>query len=458
MSHRYFFLLAFAIGCGDNVATLVRVDPESPGANCQYGGLAVSTGVDHNRDGTLADSEVVSTQYVCNGGSFVHCAPSDVVHMGSLTLRTAGDFSQLDGVTCLDGGLIIAGVAGELPALPDLGTVTGEVIIASNDDITSLNGFSALRRVGQTFLVQGNQALTDVSTLADVDEALSIDIVGNDSLADLAPFTKLDTLAHTLTIANNSSLTSLHGLENVFTAKGALILRGNSNLTDITALANLRSAVAVDVTGNASLASLSLPKLVQLDLRLVANDNPMLATVSAPELISMSEGVQISGNPALTTVSLPSLLSTGAVSFENDISLVSIDAHQLSFLTADLAFSNLHSLDTLGFGSLKAIGGTLRVYGNNPFSFSGFTRLANVGNLWVVSTAGMPDFTGLSALTKIAGNMTLQSNPQLASFVGLDNMTTIGGNLAILDNAAMTHSTAQAFANKVSVAGSVMIQ
>jgi hypothetical protein len=47
----------------------VRLVPEPPGARCPQGGTAIQTGLDDNGDGALNDSEVRQTSYVCSGGS-----------------------------------------------------------------------------------------------------------------------------------------------------------------------------------------------------------------------------------------------------------------------------------------------------------------------------------------------------------------------------------------------------
>jgi hypothetical protein len=46
--------------------SLVRLMPEAAGANCASGGTAVLSGLDTNADGLQGDSEITSTQYVCN--------------------------------------------------------------------------------------------------------------------------------------------------------------------------------------------------------------------------------------------------------------------------------------------------------------------------------------------------------------------------------------------------------
>lgn len=46
---------------------LTKVTSEAAGANCENGGLRIDSGVDSDSDGTLGDSEITATAYVCNG-------------------------------------------------------------------------------------------------------------------------------------------------------------------------------------------------------------------------------------------------------------------------------------------------------------------------------------------------------------------------------------------------------
>lgn len=48
-------------------SALVGVDQEPMGAHCPNGGVRVTAGIDLDGNGTLDDSEVTSTEYVCNG-------------------------------------------------------------------------------------------------------------------------------------------------------------------------------------------------------------------------------------------------------------------------------------------------------------------------------------------------------------------------------------------------------
>ncbi|MBK3018684.1 hypothetical protein FKK32_29565, partial [Klebsiella pneumoniae] len=50
-------------------ATLVRVAAEPAGTQCPMAGVRVDSGKDSDSNGVLADSEVTATQYVCNGAT-----------------------------------------------------------------------------------------------------------------------------------------------------------------------------------------------------------------------------------------------------------------------------------------------------------------------------------------------------------------------------------------------------
>ena len=61
--------LVLVVACGTAIppSSVVRLDEELPGANCPGGGVAIHSGLDDDGDGLLSDSEVASTQYVCDG-------------------------------------------------------------------------------------------------------------------------------------------------------------------------------------------------------------------------------------------------------------------------------------------------------------------------------------------------------------------------------------------------------
>jgi len=454
---RIAFVVLAVVGCTHPGAsppvTVVRVDPEPPGANCASGGVAIHTGLDQNHDGVLEDGEITSTQYVCNAASTVACPTGAAVYSGTATVD---DLGMLAGITCIDGDLIIAGLAGELPSLPELQTVTGEVVVAGNANLTSLDGFLALTEVGQSYLIQSNAALTDISSIAQLDKVLSIWIVGNDALQDLAGLSSLNALHTGISVSNNGGMTSLHGFENIVTISGGLIVDSNRSLTDLGALASLRSVAAMDISGNATLPQIALPSLEKVSVRLLVNNNPALIDVSIPKLVTLSDALTISGNPTLASVSIPSFLTAGTLNIQTDPSLTTLDASGFEYATVDVNLSNLTALTSVNFTALSAIGGTLRLSDSNELVLSGFDHLMTTGGLWVVADQ-LTDFSGLSSLQSVEGDMTVANCPQLTSFAGLNAMTSVGGNLVISQNPQLPLATAQTFASSVTVKGSVTI-
>jgi hypothetical protein len=76
--------------------SLVSISPETPGANCAYGGIKVQSGLDSNRNGVLDPGEVTATGYVCNGAPGANGANG---HNGLVKLTT-----EPAGANCANGG------------------------------------------------------------------------------------------------------------------------------------------------------------------------------------------------------------------------------------------------------------------------------------------------------------------------------------------------------------------
>lgn len=77
----------------DGAISLTTVTTEAAGTNCENGGLKINSGIDVNGDGTLDDTEISATAYVCNG----------IDGNNSLTKIT----NEVSGTNCENGGLKI---------------------------------------------------------------------------------------------------------------------------------------------------------------------------------------------------------------------------------------------------------------------------------------------------------------------------------------------------------------
>lgn len=88
-------------------ATLLRIAAEAPGGNCAAGGVRIQSGMDIDANGVLADSEVSSTQYVCNGTSGANAGTGSTNGLSTLVrLRP-----EPAGTPCAQGGsAVLAGL------------------------------------------------------------------------------------------------------------------------------------------------------------------------------------------------------------------------------------------------------------------------------------------------------------------------------------------------------------
>jgi hypothetical protein len=53
----------------DGLISLLKITAENPGQNCATGGTKIDTGIDKNKNNTLDTDEIQSTAYICNGSS-----------------------------------------------------------------------------------------------------------------------------------------------------------------------------------------------------------------------------------------------------------------------------------------------------------------------------------------------------------------------------------------------------
>jgi len=456
-------LIALA-GCHSDVAlggpnTLVRVDHLPNGPDCPTGGVAIQTGLDTDGDTFLDDSEITSTQLVCNGSIVVQCSGGKVL-TGTIAIRSTADWHQLDGVDCVDGELLIAGTTDTaIPDHSDLRTVTGDLVIAGNPQLTSLDGLGQLRELGGTYVIQSNDSLSDISALGQLNRATSIQLIGNDALQDLAGLEPLVDIDMSLVITNNAALRSLTGLDHLRTTTGSIAIRGNQRLGSLAALAGLHEAQLLEISGNDALTAVALDNLQKIDVRLLVLTNSTLASVSLPVLTTIGDFARFDGDPMLAQIDLPALLTAGSLLVTNDNSLTTLAAPALVFATTGVQLFNLPRLTTLGFDHLSSIGDTL-VLGSLPrlANLTGFARLQSVGGAFSLTAAGsLHDFTGLGALDSVSGAMTVSNNPVLTSFTGLTRFREVGGGLTITTNSVLPKATSQAFAQRLTVRGTVTI-
>ena len=105
----------------DGNTSLTSVTTEPAGANCENGGIKIDSGVDSNGDGTLDDTEITATAYVCNG----------IDGNNSLTKIT----SEAAGTNCENGGLKIdTGIDSDSDGTLDDSEITATAYVCNGVD------------------------------------------------------------------------------------------------------------------------------------------------------------------------------------------------------------------------------------------------------------------------------------------------------------------------------------
>jgi len=156
----------------------------------------------------------------------------------------------------------------------------------------------------------------DVTALAGCERVSGLTIRTGASL-DLAPLRELAEIDGDLVVGPTVGVeeVALNGLVRV---GGAIRIADNGSLRGVF-LPRLEEAGRVDVEGNASLTSIAMPRLTQVQGGLVVTGNQALALVDAPVLTRVGGDLLIAGSPRLTLLQLPALTAAATVRIEGAV-------------------------------------------------------------------------------------------------------------------------------------------
>jgi hypothetical protein len=372
-------MIILATGCGgvfaDGPPTLGAATAGATAA-C----IAVRTGSDTDGDGVLGDDEATASSELCAVDAPPRCPPGKAL-TGRIVIAADADWDQLADVACIDGDLVIAGVFDpELRNLAPLTTVTGNVAIAGDPLFSTLGGLAGVQTIGGALLVQGNDALADLTGAGAIPSLGELDVIGNAHLPDL---TGLEPLGCTtaLRVLDDPELASLTGLDG-HRCIGALTLAHDPALTDVAALDQLAEAAAFE------LDTVPVPERFAPQLTSVAGAlriaDETFRRLDLPLLASVGE-LDVEDDNLLETIDLPALRVAATARFAND--------HALAGLRLDLA-----SAQTIELAALPALAAV---------------QLGDVptldGNLAIEHTA-LPDYRAFESIGKVGGDLTLHGN------------------------------------------------
>ncbi len=316
------------------------------------------------------------------------------------------------------GGRIIAPYISQ-PIQPYL--FNGDYTIRSQEDVDRFDGYTTITgnlTIENTDLesivlsnltrVEGNLTIIDNNSLIHTGGLMNVSFIGgnleikkNNSLESLWGFWELTSINGDLIIWGNPSLPYFDGLDTLTSVNGDLCIMYNDTLTHIGSLSNIET-IGGDfrIVGN--------KKFEQMD---------RIGSSTTLGLTSIGGDLGISSN-----ASLPNL-----VGLDN-----------LTSVKGKLNINSNNALKNLsGLGNISTIGGDLEIHGNKH------TRLGSLA--------------GLERLTSIGGSLKIYGLTYLNNLAGFDNLAIINKNLQITGNTALPTTTAQEFADGITINGSTTI-
>ncbi|WP_258098702.1 DUF7151 family protein [Marinoscillum pacificum] len=168
---------AFVCNGIDGNNSLTKITNEAAGTNCDNGGIKIDTGIDSNSNGALDDSEINATAYTCNGLD------------GSVSLVNISD--EAAGSNCENGGIKIdSGVDDDGDGILDNEEISVtryvcngidggfdeqiQVIIAAMGPAGAYTGSGTTGRIGGELLDFNKQHYTNVDSIVFVIEAMRV--------------------------------------------------------------------------------------------------------------------------------------------------------------------------------------------------------------------------------------------------------------------------------------------
>lgn len=388
---------------GQDSPALVDSSPEPAGANCATGGTRVRTGVDKDHDGTLDDDEVQNVAYLCNTTptpmlvSTANEPPGTNCPLGGVAVSSGMDLDN-DGI--LDANEVTGTSFVCTGQVPTAEVVTGDFYLRNSFDQALLVG---VKRITGTLYVQPTTALPEIviSNLEKVGRLYASQTFASLTLPRLEQTGLLE-----ITATGPFPRFELPVLAEVTGAiRVATTLDAPSGFgLDLPALT---TAGSIEIE-NSQLASLRAPQLAALgalELRSLSALQP--TQVDLGDVAEVAGAVIVERLPWTSLEPLAGLRSTGSFSALQMEQLLELDLPVLE-TTGHLTISGCSMLLTL----------------------DGFERLTSAANISITSNTNLTSIEGFNHL-ETAASLGIGSNPQLLLLPGFFRLKTVTGMLSI---------------------------
>ncbi|HFA51115.1 MAG TPA: hypothetical protein ENJ95_19045, partial [Bacteroidetes bacterium] len=393
-------------------------------------------------DGQIAESDETNNQFL---SAFEITVPA-VCTTNSFNLTSQAEVNQFPGCPVIDGNLSISGSdIVDLSPLSVVTTVTGSLDIY-NTSLTNLNAFQNLTALTNLSLYQ-NSLLSSISGLSGLSGALgNLLIENNDSLLNLAGLEGV-TSVNNLMLYYNDNLQSLTGLENLEQINGSFWALLLPSLTDITAFSNLKNiGDEFHLVQTTALANLNgLGQLTSIGNRLYLEQTDALTDLTGLENIQFIGKIEISDNASLASlqglnpqVSINDLV----VHFNPNLS----DCCSLFNLLDNGLVSGAINISGNAFGcqsSTEILTGCLLtpcvgdIVVSSQAELNGIAGCTTISGSLTINGTDIVDLSPLLSLTQITGELSIGGCPSLASLTGLDNLQSVSG-ISVFSNQNLT--------------------
>lgn len=306
----------------------------------------------------------------------------------------------------------------------NLATVTGDIIVSNDPNLTALDLGTATGTGGSIIVTEtGLQALD----------------LGN-----------LESTGGSIIVSNDTNLTTLV-LSNLTNVGGDIIVTEDSNLTslDLLVLTNTDGSIIVTET---SVGSVDLGNLDSAGGDIIVSDDADLTSLDLGGVKSVGGDIIVTNDPNLTSLDLGALTNADGSIIVSDTSVGTLNLGSLESTGGDIIVTDDASLTLLDLGSLITTGGNVVITDGTANTIL-FSELETVGGDVVVSNN--PAVTEICAtnLVQIGGRLIVSGNTS-ADSICFDSLTNVTSDMVITDGTANTMT----FAESTSVGGDAVVE
>jgi hypothetical protein len=377
---------------------------------------------------------------------------------GLNNLHRIGDEFNLTGTTITN-----------LNGLENLKIVDGDLLIANNDSLLSLEGLNSLDSVNN-LIIRNNLRLSNLDGLNNLDYAYYFQLWENENLLNIHGLENLKHVESNFWIKDNPRLKNLIGLHNLDTVSSyyssPFTIENNDSLSTIMGLDSLLNFYQLIIKNNDLLGSLDgFPSHTESSNAVIITNNSTLLSLDGMEDVNYLNGLEISNCPSLENISALSNIDSigGLLTLDSCTALTSlnglenmtscagwiriIECYALSDISGLIGLTQIDDfLQIRNSPLLGSLNGLQNIHTAADITLSNIGEVTNLEPLNNLRSAGRFTLSGLNSLTSLNGldnlmsidYLTLTNNQLLESLEGLENLEEINVILEITDNPQLT--------------------